>query len=171
MVGNRALTALYWVIGFVLAVLAGVAGASWGNSQAPTFGNDETGGTPATGASRLLFSLFGGLLAAAAVLAVFAGIFMLLWLRGRRGHGTDDDYEADAGFMDHVEFGDDEDDEDEDAMDGDAAEDGAGDDSYDDGYDTDGYDTDDYDGDGYEDAEAFDETDIGDESVGGRRHP
>lgn len=111
MVGNRALTALYWVIGFVLAVLAGVAGASWGNSQAPTFGNDETGGTPATGASRLLFSLFGGLLAAAAVLAVFAAIFMLLWLRGRRGRTGDDDYEADEGFMDHVEFGDDDDDD------------------------------------------------------------
>lgn len=109
MVGNRALTALYWVIGFVLAVLAGVAGASWGNSQAPTFGNDDTGGTPATGASRLLFSLFGGLLAAAAVLAVFAAVFMLLWVRARRSSlDVVDDYESDEGFLDHVAFGDDE---------------------------------------------------------------
>lgn len=112
MVGNRALTALYWVIGFVLAVLAGVAGASWGNSQAPTFGNDDTGGTPATGASRLLFSLFGGLLAAAAVLAVFAAVFMFLWVRARRSSpDVVDDYESDEGFLDHVEFGDDDEDE------------------------------------------------------------
>lgn len=108
MVGNRALTALYWVIGFVLAVLAGVAGAAWGNGQAPTFGNDKTGGTPATGASRLLFSLFGGLLAAALVLAVFAAIFMVLWLRKRRTEPDADDFEDDEDFLNHVEFGDDD---------------------------------------------------------------
>ena len=112
MVGNRALTALYWVIGFVLAVLAGVVGAAWGNSLAPTFENEESGGTPATGASRLLFSLFGGLLGAAIVLAVFAAIFMVLWVRHRRANPAvdDEDFEADEELLDHVEFGDDEDD-------------------------------------------------------------
>ena len=112
MVGNRALTALYWVIGFVLAVLAGVVGAAWGNSLAPTFENEESGGTPATGASRLLFSIFGGLLGAAIVLAVFAAIFMVLWVRHRRANPAvdDEDFEADEELLDHVEFGDDEDD-------------------------------------------------------------
>lgn len=113
MVGNRALTALYWVIGFVLAVLAGVGGAAWGNSLAPTFENEESGGTPATGASRLLFSIFGGLLGAAIVLAVFAAIFMVLWVRHRRTNPAVDDekFEADEELLDHVEFGDDEDDD------------------------------------------------------------
>lgn len=112
MVGNRALTALYWVIGFVLAVLAGVVGAAWGNSLAPTFENEESGGTPATGASRLLFSIFGGLLGAAIVLAVFAAIFMVLWVRHRRANPAvdDEEFEADEELLDHVEFGDDEDD-------------------------------------------------------------
>lgn len=110
--GNRALTALYWVIGFVLAVLAGVVGAAWGNSLAPTFENEESGGTPATGASRLLFSIFGGLLGAAIVLAVFAAIFMVLWVRHRRANPAvdDEEFEADEELLDHVEFGDDEDD-------------------------------------------------------------
>lgn len=112
MVGNRALTALYWVIGFVLAVLAGVGGAAWGNSLAPTFENEESGGTPATGASRLLFSIFGGLLGAAIVLAVFAAVFMVLWVRHRRANPAvdDEEFEADEELLDHVEFGDDEDD-------------------------------------------------------------
>lgn len=112
MVGNRALTALYWVIGFGLAVLAGVGGAAWGNSLAPTFENEESGGTPATGASRLLFSIFGGLLGAAIVLAVFAAIFMVLWVRHRRANPAvdDEEFEADEELLDHVEFGDDEDD-------------------------------------------------------------
>lgn len=112
MVGNRALTALYWVIGFVLAVLAGAGGAAWGNSLAPTFENEESGGTPATGASRLLFSIFGGLLGAAIVLAVFAAIFMVLWVRHRRTNPAvdDEEFEADEELLDHVEFGDDEDD-------------------------------------------------------------
>ena len=48
MLGNRGLTALYWTADVVLAAFAGVGGAAWGNSAAPTFENEETGGTPAT---------------------------------------------------------------------------------------------------------------------------
>lgn len=112
MVGNRTLTATYWIAGFVLAVLAGVGGAAWGNSMAPTFENEQTGGTPATGASRLMFSVFGGLLAGALVLAIFAAIFMFLWVRDRRAQPeVDDEFEGDEGFLDEIEFGDDSDDE------------------------------------------------------------
>ncbi|MBD2758862.1 hypothetical protein IEE94_05010 [Yimella sp. cx-573] len=110
MVGNRAMTALYWVIGFGLATLAGVAGAAWGNSQAPTFENEETGGTPATGASRLMFSIFGGLLGSLGVLAIFAAIYMVLWVRARRANPPveEEHFEDDDTLLDEMEFGDDE---------------------------------------------------------------
>lgn len=108
MIGHRALTAAYWVAGILLAILAGVAGAGWGNSQAPTFSNDDKGGTPATGASRLMFSVFGGLLAAGLVLAFFAAVFMFLWVRSRRAHSQEDEdyFEPDDSLMDEMEFGD-----------------------------------------------------------------
>lgn len=104
MIGNRAATTAYWMVAIVLSALAGVGGANWGNSLAPSFHNEDAGGTPATSASRLLFSVFGGLLGALGVLAVFAAIFMVLWLRQRRA-SVEEEQENDESFIDDIEFG------------------------------------------------------------------
>ncbi|GAB3577787.1 hypothetical protein [Calidifontibacter terrae] len=148
MIGNRLATAAYWLVGIVLSVLAGVGGAAWGNSLAPSFDNDNTGGTPATSASRLLYSIFGGLLCGFGVLAVFAAIFMVLWVRARRAEVEVDDEETDESLIDDLEFGDDEDSYD--SFEGDE-------DSYDDSYGdpTDG-DAEDSTDDAYEDDEPSD---------------
>ncbi|NHN56660.1 hypothetical protein G9U51_12800 [Calidifontibacter sp. DB0510] len=113
MVRNKAAAAIYWVIALLLSVVAGVGGAAWGNSMAPTFANEDKGGQPATSASRLLFSVFGGLLCGLGVLAVFAGIWLALWVRQRRADAATaeddyDDYDHDADLF--------EDDEDEDSQ-------------------------------------------------------
>lgn len=80
----------YWVVVFVLAVLAAVGGAAWGLSQAPSFDAEDNTGAPATSASHFIYSTFGALICGLAVLAVASGAFFVLWARSRRSHPDDD---------------------------------------------------------------------------------
>jgi len=83
----------FWCAALVLAVVGGIIGAKWGGSQAPTFDNKDKGAVPANSASHFLYGLFGGVLLALAVVAVFAAIWMVSWARARRAAGPVDDVE------------------------------------------------------------------------------
>lgn len=98
---NKTVTAIYWVVAFVLAVLAGTFGANWGVDQAPTF-RDEDKGAPATSASHLLYGLIGGGIGFGVVLALAAGAWMVWWMRHRRATYVDDydDYDHDVDLLD-----------------------------------------------------------------------
>ncbi|WP_265448054.1 hypothetical protein [Flexivirga meconopsidis] len=115
LVHKRLFAATYWIVAVVLVAFAGALGASWGNDQAPTFTDESSGSVPANGVSHLLYQVFGGVLAALAVLAVFAAIWLLLWARARKAAPAEpDDYEdEDTMSVDDVEQLFDEDDEDE----------------------------------------------------------
>lgn len=104
LVHKRWFIAVYWVLAIVLTALAGALGARWGNDQAPTFDNEEKGGVPATGISQLLYQVFGGVLLALAVLAVFAGVWLVMWVRSRRYQPDEDEYDdGDDMSVDDVE--------------------------------------------------------------------
>lgn len=113
---KRWFVATYWVVAVVLIAFGGALGAKWGDSQAPTFNNKEKGSVPANGVSHLLYQLFGGVLLALVVAAVFAGVWLLLWVRTRRAEqalaGDEYDDEPDTMSVDDVEHMFDEDDED-----------------------------------------------------------
>lgn len=100
---NRWLIAAYWVIAVLCTALGAALGASWGSSQAPTFDNDDKGAVPVTSASHFLYSVFGGVLVALAVLAVFAAVWLGFWVRSRRARKgrdeRDDDEPADGERM------------------------------------------------------------------------
>ncbi|WP_446665169.1 hypothetical protein [Flexivirga sp. B27] len=81
---KRWFVAVYWVVALVLIAVGGGLGAKWGDSQAPTFDNKEKGSVPANGVSHMLYQAFGGILLALIVAAVFAGVWLLLWVRSRR---------------------------------------------------------------------------------------
>ncbi len=78
----------FWAAAFVLAVLAGVAGAAWGQSQAPVFTDEKGHEVAASSASHLLYGVFGGVLFACAVFAAFALVWLLMWARRRRSQGA-----------------------------------------------------------------------------------
>ena len=80
---RRPVAILYWVAAFVVSVLAGVGGAALGRSWAPELGTVEEGAAATSGA-RFLFGVIGFCLGAAALAAVFAGVWMLAWARQRR---------------------------------------------------------------------------------------
>lgn len=107
MLHKRGLVAAYWLAGLVLAALAGAFGADAGVEAAPEFEDQAEGGSPATGASKLLFALIGGSLGFLAVIAVFAAIFLVLWVRERRRQEPEE-IDSDESFADHIEFGDDD---------------------------------------------------------------
>ena len=92
---KRWFVAVYWVAAVVLIGLGGALGARWGDSQAPTFNNEDKGSVPATSVSHLLYQVFGGVLLALIVAAVLAGGWLLLWVRARRRVGIDDDFDPD----------------------------------------------------------------------------
>ena len=98
--GRRWAAVTYWIVAVILAVLAGVGGAQWGLSQAPSFHGDDNNGAPATSASHLIYSVFGAVICALAVLAVASGIFFVLWARERRGRTDDDRDEVREDDMD-----------------------------------------------------------------------
>ncbi|TWP36183.1 hypothetical protein [Leekyejoonella antrihumi] len=83
----------FWCIAVVFAVIGGIVGASWGGSEAPTFDNEDKGAVPANSASHFLYSVFGAVLLALAVLAVFAAVWLVMWARARRASGPSDDPE------------------------------------------------------------------------------
>lgn len=85
---NRPLAIAYWVAALVLSVLAGVGGGAVAQGWAPQF-SDEGAGAPATSGAQLLYGVVGGLLAGLAVLALFAGVWLLLWARERRHQEPD----------------------------------------------------------------------------------
>ena len=119
---KRWFVATYWVVAVLLIGVGGALGAKWGDSQAPTFNNEKKGSVPANGVSHLLYQLFGGVLLALVVAAVFAGVWLLLWVRTRRAEqafaGDEyDDEDADTMSVDDVEHMFDEDADDEDADD------------------------------------------------------
>jgi hypothetical protein len=110
---KRWFVAVYWVAGVALIGLAGALGAHWGDSQAPTFDNEDKGSVPANSVSHLLYQVFGGVLLALVVAAVLAGVWLLLWMRARRGQDGYDDFDPegeDTMSVDDVEemFEDDE---------------------------------------------------------------
>ncbi len=84
---SRLFAPVFWVVGFVATVLAGVLGAMWGQGQAPVFTDDDGNEVAASSASHLLYGVFGGVLFALAVLAAFALVWLLLWARRRRRQG------------------------------------------------------------------------------------
>jgi len=112
---KRWFVAVYWIAAVVLIGVGGALGAAWGDSQAPTFNNEDKGSVPANGVSHLLYQVFGGVLLALVVAAVFAGVWLLLWMRARRSDGWYDDSgledDEDTMSVDDVEhmFDDDED--------------------------------------------------------------
>ena len=109
---KRWFVAAYWVVAVVLIAVGGALGAKWGDAQAPTFTNKEKGSVPANGVSHLLYQVFGGVLVALIVAAVFAGVWLLLWVRTRRiegGYG-EADLDDDTMSVDDVEHMFDEDD-------------------------------------------------------------
>ena len=111
---KRWFVAVYWVAAVVLIGLGGAIGAKWGDSEAPTFNNEDKGSVPATSVSHLLYQVFGGVLLALIVAAVLAGVWLLLWVRARRLEGGYDDFDPDGEdsmSVDDVEhmFTDDED--------------------------------------------------------------
>ncbi|RNI22255.1 hypothetical protein [Flexivirga caeni] len=114
---KRWFVATYWIVALVLIGVGGALGARWGDSQAPTFDNQEKGSVPANGVSHLLYQVFGGILLALVVAALFAGVWLLLWIRTRRAErgydeGDLDLDDADAMSVDDVEhLFDEEDDE------------------------------------------------------------
>ncbi|NNG40006.1 hypothetical protein HJ588_12100 [Flexivirga sp. ID2601S] len=105
LVHKRLFAAAYWIVAVVLVAVAGALGAQWGNDQAPTFTDETSGSVPANGVSHLLYQVFGGVLAALAVLAVCAGIWLLMWARARKAQPVDeDDYDdEDTMSVDDVE--------------------------------------------------------------------
>ncbi|WP_188839091.1 hypothetical protein [Flexivirga endophytica] len=113
---KRWFVAVYWIVAVVLIAVGGGLGAKWGDSEAPTFNNKEKGSVPANGVSHMLYQVFGGVLLALVVAAVFAGVWLLLWVRSRRVEPPYDDSEdddADTMSVDDVEgMFSDEDDED-----------------------------------------------------------
>ena len=105
---KRWFVATYWVVAVLLIAVGGALGAAWGDSEAPTFNNTEKGSVPANGVSHLLYQVFGGVLLALVVAAVFAGVWLLLWMRTRRAHRVldGDEYaedDADTMSVDDVE--------------------------------------------------------------------
>ena len=99
---KRWFVAVYWIVAVVLIGLGGALGANWGDSEAPTFNNEDKGSEPANGISHLLYQVFGGVLLALVVAAVLAGIWLLLWVRTRRAQnaiGDFDDEDDDAEVM------------------------------------------------------------------------
>ncbi|TWE11876.1 hypothetical protein [Rudaeicoccus suwonensis] len=116
---KRWFVASYWVAAVVLVGVAGALGARWGDGEAPNFDNDDKGGVPATGMSHLLYQVFGGILLAALVLAIFSGVWLLMWMRARRAaaaadDGADEVIDEDEMSVDDVEhMFDDEDDDSE----------------------------------------------------------
>ncbi|KNX37945.1 hypothetical protein [Luteipulveratus halotolerans] len=109
---RRPVAILYWVVAFVLSVLAGVGGAVLGRSWAPELGTVEEGAAATSGA-RFLFGVIGFCIGAAALAAVFAGVWMLAWARHRRTteqvpeHDAEDDLadlliDDDGAFIDDV---------------------------------------------------------------------
>lgn len=104
---KRWFVAVYWAVAVVLIAVAGGLGATWGDSQAPTFDNKDKGSVPANGVSHLLYQVFGGVLLALVVAAVFAGGWLLLWVRTRRAEALDDaaydEDDADTMSVDDVE--------------------------------------------------------------------
>ncbi|MBB2894540.1 hypothetical protein [Flexivirga oryzae] len=116
---KRWFVAAYWVVAVVLIGVGGALGAAWGDSQAPTFNNEDKGSVPANGVSHLLYQVFGGILLALVVAAVFAGLWLLLWARARRTEAEYDDPDVDdedTMSVDDVEHMFDEDDEDPDEV-------------------------------------------------------
>ncbi len=115
---KRWFVATYWVVAVLLIAVGGALGDKWGDSQAPTFDNEKKGSVPANGVSHLLYQLFGGVLLALVVAALFAGVWLLLWVRTRHaeqalaGDAYDED-DADTMSVDDVEHMFDDDDEDE----------------------------------------------------------
>lgn len=102
---KRWFVAVYWIVALVLIAVGGGLGAKWGDSQAPTFDNKEKGSVPANGVSHMLYQVFGGVLLALIVAALFAGAWLLLWVRSRRGEPEYDpeDDETDTMSVDDVE--------------------------------------------------------------------
>lgn len=87
--GKKWLGPVFWAVALLLAVLAAIIGARWGLSQAPTFAGGDNDGTPATSASRAIYTVFGAVICGLATLALASGIFFLLWARDRRGRVDD----------------------------------------------------------------------------------
>lgn len=104
---KRWFVAAYWVVAVLLIAVGGALGSKWGDSQAPTFNNEKKGSVPANGVSHLLYQVFGGVLLALVVAAVFAGVWLLLWVRTRHAEralaGDDYDDEPDTMSVDDVE--------------------------------------------------------------------
>lgn len=102
---KRWFVAVYWLAALVLIAVGGGLGATWGDSQAPTFNNKEKGSVPANGVSHMLYQVFGGVLLALIVAAVFAGVWLLLWVRSRRAEpeAEPDEDEFDTMSVDDVE--------------------------------------------------------------------
>ncbi|AKU16008.1 hypothetical protein [Luteipulveratus mongoliensis] len=111
---QRAIAVAYWVIAFVLSVLAGVGGAVIARDSAPEFSKEDEGAAATSGA-RVLFGAMGFAIAGLAVAALFAGAWMLLWIRQRRtqaptaiGHDDPDHdladllVDEDGAFIDEV---------------------------------------------------------------------
>lgn len=110
---KKPVTIAYWLLAFVVSVFAGVGGAVLGRDHAPEFDTEDEGAAATSGA-RLLFGTLGFLLAGLATLALFAGIWLLLWHRQRRqeppavdedeadGNLSDLLVDEDGGFIDEV---------------------------------------------------------------------
>lgn len=105
---SRVFAVSFWLIAVVLAVAAGIWGASIGGDRSPEF-SDDGNGVVASSASHVLFEVLGGVLGAAIVIAIASVIWFVLWWRARRTAVEDEDYDMSLDDVDGM-FTDEDDD-------------------------------------------------------------
>ena len=79
---RRGFALVYWVLAFAASIAGLIYGAKAGSNSAPSFSD----GSGASAGSHLLSGLLGALLGAAAVWALFAAVWIVLWWADRRAH-------------------------------------------------------------------------------------
>lgn len=101
LLNRRPVAIAYWFVAAVLSVFAGVAAANAGVGFAPET-TDELG-EPTTNGAQILYGLVGFALGMLGAIAVFAGVWLLLWALERRSRPQADEWdERDADDFDDI---------------------------------------------------------------------
>lgn len=94
---RRPVAIAYWLAAFVISIWVGVLLSGWASDSALSEGPD---GQATTNGAQIVYGFVGFVLGLLGVIAIFAGIWLVLWAKERRGQ--EPEYQDDDGEIDDI---------------------------------------------------------------------